>query len=65
MTVKDYGLNVTVWSAHEEMPPIFFRLSIPESLALSLMATPIRAVTLAVESKPGIIDSRTRLLDFK
>lgn len=61
---KKYGVTITVYST-PEYPPISFRVLIPEMLARTLLATPVKAVGLAVESTPNIVEDKTPLLDFK
>lgn len=60
----DYRLIITVYS-DKEHPPINFKVIIPEALARILMATPVKACSLAVESHPGIIEDKSRLVEFK
>ena len=44
--------------------PVTFRCIIPPELAVLLMRTPVHSVSLGVESRPGIIEDKTKLLDF-
>ena len=59
----EFRLTITV-NSDRQHPPIVFRVAIPGNLAVLLMSTPITSVSLAVESKPGIVADKTKLLDF-
>jgi len=61
---KDYRLTITVFSDAGH-PPIGIQVSIPEALALLLMATPVNQVSLGIEKSPGIIVDKSKLLDFR
>jgi len=60
----DYRLIVTVIS-DQEHPPVNFALQVPDELALILMATPVKAVSLAVERAGGMVIDKSKLLEFK
>lgn len=65
----DYRLTVTVYPPPESMKagyhPVTFGVLLPESLARVLMATPVGNVGLAIESRPGILTDKSRLVSFK
>ena len=58
-----YRLTVTIFS-DKEHPPLRFRVMVPDELALMLMATPVKNVSLAIEQKPGF-ETTSELVEFK
>lgn len=61
--MAQYRLIVTVIS-DKEHAPIRFAVSVPDSLALILMKTPVKAVSLAISQGINVLD-KSKLLDFK
>lgn len=60
----EYRLAVTIHSDKEHRP-ISITVGVPESLALILMATPVKNISLSISQKGGLVIDNARLLDFK